>query len=93
MPTPSGPRYEIEIGRIAQRSMRRLTPDLNHRLAVAIEALADNPRPNGCKKLAGRDNHYRVRVGDWRISYAIYDDRLLILVVEVSPRGGAYRTR
>lgn len=33
----------------------------------------------------------RIPVGDWRMSYAIYDDRLLILVVEVSPRGDAYR--
>ena len=93
MPTPSGPRYEIEIGRLAQRALKRITPELNRRIAAAIDALADNPRPNGCKKLVGRANHYRVRVGDWRISYAIYDDRLLILVVEVSPRGGAYRTR
>ena len=58
-----------------------------------MEALADDPRPTGCKKLAGRTNHYRVRVGDWRISYAVYDDRLLILVVEIAKRGDAYRTR
>ena len=91
MPTTSGSQTTVEVGRDAQRAMRRLPPDLNRRLIEAMEALAGNPRPNGCKKLAGRQNHYRIRVGDRRISYAIYDDRLLILVVEISPRGGAYR--
>jgi len=54
-------------------------------------ALAKNPRPAGCKKLSGFDNLYRVRVGDWRISYAIEDERLVILVLEIAPRGDAYR--
>jgi mRNA-degrading endonuclease RelE of RelBE toxin-antitoxin system len=30
-------------------------------------------------------------VGDWRIVYAIEDDRLIVLVLEISPRGSAYR--
>ena len=54
-------------------------------------ALAKNPRPAGCKKLSGFDNLYRVRVGDWRISYAIEDERLVILVLEIALRGDAYR--
>jgi mRNA-degrading endonuclease RelE of RelBE toxin-antitoxin system len=32
-----------------------------------------------------------VRVGDWRITYALEDDRLIVLIVEIAPRGGAYR--
>lgn len=88
---PQTERYAIEIHRDARRAMKRLTPQLIERLVAAIEALAPNPRPTGCKKLVGRPNHYRVRVGDWRISYAVYDDMLLILVVEIAPRGGAYR--
>ena len=91
MPPPDPKRYTLEIHRDARRAMKRLTPQLVERLSMAIDALATTPRPTGCKKLVGRPNHYRVRVGDWRISYAVYDDVLLILVVEVAPRGGAYR--
>ena len=84
--------YQIEIKRDPQRTIKRLPQPLIRRIVGAIEGLALDPRPHGCKKLAGMDNHYRIRVGDWRISYAVYDDRLLILVVEVAPRSGAYRS-
>ncbi len=84
--------YRIEIERSAERVMRRLPRDLLNRLRTAIDALAADPRPPGCRRLAGYTNLYRVRVGDWRISYAVEDDRLLIIVIEVAPRGGAYRS-
>jgi len=64
---------------------------LLQRILAAIRDLAHAPRPPGCKKLSGYDNLYRVRVGDWRISYAVEDDRLIILILEVDPCGGAYR--
>jgi mRNA interferase RelE/StbE len=71
--------------------MQRLPKDLLQRIWSAIRVLAQAPRPVGCKKLVGYDNLYRVRVGEWRISYAIEDDRLIVLILEVAPRGGAYR--
>jgi mRNA interferase RelE/StbE len=57
---------------------------------VALE-----PRPSGCKKLVGKqfDNLYRIRVGDWRILYAIEDDRLVVLILDVVRRDQAYRAR
>ncbi len=83
--------WEVQLARQPQRILRRLPRDLRHRLDQAIRALPNDPRPSGCKKLAGYDNLYRLRVGDWRISYAIEEDRLVILVLEVAPRGDAYR--
>jgi mRNA interferase RelE/StbE len=58
---------------------------------VAIRSLADDPRPPGCKRLSGHDALYRIRVGDWRIIYAIEDDKLIVLIVEIGPRGRVYR--
>jgi mRNA interferase RelE/StbE len=83
-------RYEIIFERDVQKVYRRLPKDLIARLDRAILALANDPRPAGCKKLTGFDL-YRIRVGDWRVTYAIEDDKLIVLVVEVAPRGGAYR--
>jgi mRNA-degrading endonuclease RelE of RelBE toxin-antitoxin system len=41
------------------------------------------------KKLQGRAG-YRLRIGDWRVIYELHDDRLVMLVLEVGPRGGIY---
>lgn len=83
--------WEVLLHRRAERVLRRLPKDTLRRIDEAIEALATNPRPPGCRKLAGHHDLYRMRVGDWRISYAVEDDRLIVLVLEVAPRGGAYR--
>lgn len=91
MPTSDQPRYRVEVQKSAQKILRRLPRDLLNRLASEIEGLAFEPRPAGCKKLAGFHDHYRVRVGDWRIIYTIQDDVLIVLVVEIAPRGGAYK--
>ena len=91
MPHPDGRRYRVLVQKTAQKVIDRLPRDLLQRVAAAIDSLASDPRPAGCKKLAGKYDHYRVRVGDWRITYTIQDDILVIAVVEVAPRGGAYR--
>ena len=83
--------YEIRFERSVDKLYRRLPKKLIVRLDQAILALADDPRPPGCKKLAGERDYWRIRVGDWRIIYTIQDDMLLIVVVEVAPRGDAYR--
>jgi mRNA interferase RelE/StbE len=89
--TTSGQHWEILLHRRVEKVLRRLPNNIVPRIDRAIQALSTDPRPTGCKKLAGHDNLYRVRVGDWRISYAVEDDRLIVLVLEVAPRGGANR--
>jgi len=84
-------RWRISIGRAAKRTFRRLPKPLLTRLLAEIDTLSTNPRPSGSLKLAGFDDLWRIRSGDWRIVYAIQDEQLLIVVVEVEPRGSAYR--
>ncbi|HEM55322.1 MAG TPA: type II toxin-antitoxin system RelE/ParE family toxin [Thermodesulfobium narugense] len=57
----------------------------------SMNELADNPRPNGSKKLKGYKNLWRIRVGEWRIIYAIEDERLIVVVVELATPGQAYK--
>ncbi len=91
------PQYGVEVSRPAQRSLRSFRKDrqLLGRIDRAIRALALEPRPSGCKKLVGKqfDNLYRIRVGDWRILYAIEDDRLVVLILDVVRRDQPYRAR
>ena len=84
-------RWAVFVERQPLNVVRRLPRDLLQRIRLAIVGLAEEPRPSGCKKLQGYDNLHRIRVGDWRISYAVEDDRLIVLVLEVAPRGDAYR--
>ena len=61
------------------------------RIVTRILALANEPRPVGCEKLAGESNRYRVRVGRHRVVYSVSDVDLLVLVVRVADRKDAYR--
>ena len=55
-------------------------------------ALADDPRPYGCKKLSGEDA-YRIRVGDYRIVYSIYDDIVTVEVIRINHRKEVYKKK
>jgi mRNA interferase RelE/StbE len=83
--------YQIEFSRQADRQFRNLPSQIQQRLKSKIDSLATTPRPHGSEKLSGVDQLYRIRVGDYRIVYAIEDDRLLVLVVRVGHRREVYR--
>jgi mRNA interferase RelE/StbE len=81
--------YRVQIRKSAQKQLDKLSDDIAEDLLDAIENLAINPRPSGCKKLKGRDG-YRIRKGDYRIIYDIYDNVLTIDVVAVGHRREIY---
>lgn len=83
-------RYTLIIQRRAQRALERINEPDYSRITAAIQALADNPRPHGCKKLVGQEA-WSFRVGEYRIIYEINDRALVVTVVRVGPRGGVYR--
>ncbi len=83
--------WQVILLRQPEKTLRRLPRPLRERIRRVLRSLADDPRPVGCKKLVGHDNLWRVRIGDWQMSYAIEDDRLVVLVIELAPRGDAYR--
>jgi mRNA interferase RelE/StbE len=64
-------------------------PD-RRRVAQRIQDLATDPRPPGCEKLSG-DDKYRVRQGDYRIVYAVDDEKSVVTVVKVGHRKEVYR--
>ncbi|RVU40976.1 type II toxin-antitoxin system RelE/ParE family toxin [Lujinxingia sediminis] len=82
--------YDIELSTAAAKTLRKMDPQIRRRLVPAIEALADDPRPDGVKKLKGREALWRVRVGDFRIIYEIEDAKLIIYVLHVANRKDAY---
>ena len=83
-------RYEIWIKKSAEKEIRVIPSPHCRRLIDPIRALAENPRPAGSAKLAGRDA-WRLRVGVYRVIYTIEDDRLVVEVVKVAHRREVYR--
>ncbi len=83
--------YEIQFAPAAVRDLKRIQGNPLRRITDAIETLADDPRPAGCAKLAGDDDFWRIRVGQYRVVYQIEDDRLIVLVVRVAHRRDVYR--
>lgn len=92
MVSSKGRRYETEVKPSAQRALRLLPAPVRAKLAAAIDALADDPRPSGCKKLAGAGDRYRIRAaGAYRIVYEVHDDKLVIVVIRIGHRREVYR--
>jgi len=76
-----------------QKALRRTQPAKAADIVEAIERIAADPSApnNNIRPLRGLPNGFRVRVGDWRVSYTLDSADGVLTVVEVAPRGGAYR--
>ena len=77
--------YRVELRRNAQRDLDALRADYRERLSDVIEALCENPRPPGVKKLKGNVG-WRIRVGEHRVLYTIWDKENLVMVEGVARR-------
>ncbi len=82
--------YAIEIKPSARRELEKLSDRLIARLIPKLEGLAANPRPSGCKKLRGYKDLWRIRVGDYRVVYAIDDARKHLSITRVAHRQEVY---
>lgn len=84
-------RYRIEFSHRAAKAYRGLPEDVRRRIEPKIDALGENPRPHGARKIEGEETAYRVRVGDYRIVYEVQDRALTVVVMNVGHRREVYR--
>jgi mRNA interferase RelE/StbE len=83
--------YRVFLERAAEKDLGRLSMGIHDRVIAALRRLAKNPRPPGCRKLAGSDSDWRIRVGDYRVIYEIADNIKVVRVNRVRHRGEVYR--
>ncbi|MBF0213381.1 MAG: type II toxin-antitoxin system RelE/ParE family toxin [Magnetococcales bacterium] len=76
---------------VAARQVHKLDPMTQKRIIRKAVDLGLDPHPPGSRKLTGTPNLWRIREGDYRIIYAIEDDRLVVLIVKVGHRREVYR--
>ncbi|MFI3119371.1 MAG: type II toxin-antitoxin system RelE/ParE family toxin [Methylococcaceae bacterium] len=84
-------RYSIEFKQSAKKELAQLPRPIAEKVAERIKALADNPRPDGCKKLSGSTYSYRIRINDYRVVYSIIDQCLIIQVIKMGHRKDVYQ--
>ncbi len=83
-------RYDVFIKPSALKELEAVDSKKDRqRIVRAILALAEDPRPPGCRKLSGKDK-YRLRSGQYRILYEIQDEALAVVIVKVAKRSEAY---
>ncbi len=76
--------YEIILHSGVRRELEKIPQDIFRKIDKAILGLRENPRPFGVKKLEG--NLHRVRIGHWRVIYAIFDHEQRIVILHVVRR-------
>ena len=82
--------YAVELKPPARKELEALPDDLLARVVRKLEALAHTPRPVGCKKLKGYKDHWRIRIGDWRVVYVLNDAAKMVSVTRIAHRRDVY---
>jgi mRNA interferase RelE/StbE len=83
--------YKIEWKRSAKKELRKLDKATVPRILKAVELLAENPYPQGSRKLVGSRSTYRLRVGEYRVIYNVRSSVLIVEIIRVGHRQGIYK--
>ncbi|WP_237189546.1 type II toxin-antitoxin system RelE family toxin [Rothia nasimurium] len=83
--------YSVTFKPSAAKELRKINKNDQTRIAKKIQELASNPYPPGTKKIVGGDGELRLRVGNYRVIYAVEEGRLIILVLTIGHRREVYK--
>ena len=84
-------KYKLRIKKSAAKELEAISRKSDRKRIVSrIQALADDPRPDGCKRLSGSER-YRIRQGPYRVVYSIEDEQLVVYVVKIGDRKSVYQ--
>ena len=80
----------LEVSPAADRDLEKLKGRIRRqdleRLRDAVSGLTAEPRPQGVRKIKGAEKAYRIRVGNYRVVYEVYDNNNLVLILQVARR-------
>ena len=83
--------YTVRLKRSAEKELEDLPDNIHNRIVKRLLALEQNPRPRGTRKLRGRAEEYRLRIGDYRALYIVDDAAQEVEVIVIRRRREAYR--
>lgn len=79
----------LRFTRSAEKDLRRLDPPVRRRIFSGLDRLLAEDRSLDVRRLTGSE-HFRLRVGDWRVIFAYDPETETLLVQRILPRGRAY---
>jgi mRNA interferase RelE/StbE len=83
--------YKITFKNSALKELERLPKSTVRKIVVAIDGLEVDPKPIGVKKLKDSNDLYRIRVGDYRVIYAINEGVKIVNILRIGHRKDIYR--
>jgi mRNA interferase RelE/StbE len=83
--------FEVFLERAAEADLKRLSKENFDRSIQHISALAEDPRPPGCRKISGSKKDWRIWIGDYRVLYEIDDKEKTVKIYRVKHRREVYR--
>ena len=85
--------YALRFSDPAEKNLANLSSPIQSRTLEALRRLSDDPRrAPGVKKLTG-ESLYRLRVGDFRVIFAVHDETAEVVVLKIGHRRDIYRHR
>lgn len=84
-------RYRVDVLPPVRKALKEIDKRYVSKILERLTLLETDPRHNGSKKLSGEPNLYRTRVGCYRIIYKIFDDQVMVIVVNVDHRKDVYK--
>ena len=77
--------YQVLLRRAVQKQLEGLAQHEYAAVELAISGLQEEPRPRGVKKLS-ESGLWRIRVGRFRVVYAVDDAERVVTLVRVARR-------
>ncbi len=77
--------YRVETARTrVKRQLKRIPKSDLVKIGTAVNTLSIDPRPQ--KAIQLQTNIYRIRIGNYRIIYKVYDEQKLVLIGRIVRR-------
>ena len=83
--------YKIRWKKSAQKELKKLNKDFIVKVLEFVDHLAEDPYPDGCRKLRGSQHTYRFRIGDYRIVYNVQSNILTVEIIRIGHRKEIYK--
>ena len=82
--------FDIQFKSSAAKEFRNLPQDIKKRVITKIDLLSSDPFPKEVKKLKGKNDYYRLRVGSYRIVFELHQKEKRILITRIRHRRDVY---
>jgi mRNA interferase RelE/StbE len=83
--------YYLEFKNSLTKDFRKIPKVQQQKIWDNIQQLKIEPRPKNCRKMAGTESDYRIRIGDYRVVYRILDDDKIVIIFAADHRKDIYR--